>query len=252
VASPPRKAFLTTKPLPWRRATLPNRISVGSTLAPEPVKNRTLPPLTCLAKFTLVHPFSKVRMLPFIQLMTCGALHGNDSCLPRATSGQAAFSQRFPSKTMGSLSISSHHPLHELLELELGSNWAKMRVGHPPPTSEIHHRIMESHSNSEDLWAGRLRVRGIGALHRGVRLAWVTAVCKTHDRNDLPRMLTAALEERGLECLDEPEMQQVAEKNALPAFLGPLEDALKRVSGTQPVVLVNFESLMLGNGPEDG
>jgi hypothetical protein len=83
-------------------------------------------------------------------------------------------------------------------------------------------------------------------------LAWVTAVCKTHDRNDLPRMLTAALEERGLECLDEPEMQQVAEKNALPAFLGPLEDALKRVSGTQPVVLVNFESLMLGNGPEDG
>ena len=110
---------------------------------------------------------------------------------------------------------------------------------------------MESHSEPEDLWAGKLRVKGIGALHRGVRLAWITAVCKTHDRNELPGMLATALEARGLECVDEPEMHRLKGKNPWPEFLGPLEDALKRVRDTQPVVLVNFESLMLGNEPKD-
>jgi len=111
---------------------------------------------------------------------------------------------------------------------------------------------MESHSEPDDLWAGRLRVKGIGALHRGVRLAWITAVCKTHDQKKLPRMLTTALEECGLECVDEPEMRRLKCKEPWPEFLGPLEDALKRVCNTQPVVLVNFESLMLGNEPKDG
>lgn len=83
-------------------------------------------------------------------------------------------------------------------------------------------------------------------------MAWVTAVCKTHDREKLPGMLAMALEERGLECVDEPEMHRMKGKKQPPEFLGPLEDALKRVCDTQPVVLVNFESLMLGNGPKDG
>lgn len=110
---------------------------------------------------------------------------------------------------------------------------------------------MESHSNSEDLWAGRLRVKGIGPLHRGVRLAWVTAVCKTHDRNTLSTMLTQALEERGLECVDEPEMHRLRGTGPYPEDLGPIDDALRRVCDTQSVVLVNFESLMLGNEPKD-
>lgn len=138
-----------------------------------------------------------------------------------------------------------------LLKLELESNYAKMREVHLHPTLEIHHRNMESHSKPEDLWAGRLRVKGIGSLHRGVRLAWVTAVCKTHDHNELPGMLATALEERGLECVDEPEMRRLKGKKPWSELLGPLDDALKRVCNTQPVVLVNFESLMLGNDPKD-
>jgi len=134
-----------------------------------------------------------------------------------------------------------------LLELELKNDYAKMREGHPPSALEIHHRNMENHSTSDDLWAGRLRVKGIAPLHRGVRLAWVTAVCKTRDRHELPRMLTAALEERGLECVDEPEMRRIIGNQPPPTFLGPIADALQKVCDMQPVVLVNFESLILGN-----
>ena len=183
--------------------------------------------------------------------MTCGTWHGSGSFFDRLASVQAAFLQRFPSKTTARFSKRFSHSFHKLLELELVSDYAKMREVHLPPTLELHHRNIESHSKSEDLWAGRLRVKGIGSLYRGVQLAWVTAVCKTHDRNELPGMLATALEERGLEWVDEPQMRRVKGRKALPELLGPLEDALKRVSNTQPVVLVNFESLMLGNEPKD-
>jgi len=111
---------------------------------------------------------------------------------------------------------------------------------------------MQPHSESEDLWAGRLRVKGIGPLHTGVRLAWVTAVCKTPDSNELPGMLATALEERGLEWVDEPEMHRVERNKPAAEFLGPLENAFKQVSDTQSVVLVNFESLELANEPKGG
>ena len=64
-------------------------------------------------------------------------------------------------------------------------------------------------------------------------------------------MLAQALEARGLECVDEPEMRLLSGTEPFPESLGPIEDALRRVDDLQPVVLVNFESLVLGDQPDD-